>query len=354
MTVNVIKFSQFATADLTKMNSVVGFGNGVNFQMPDIVTWTTSGRPSPPQNGIIGFNSTFTVYEYWNGTIWVSIGNGTGSVTSVATGNGLTGGPITSTGTISLVAPVSVSNGGTGLTTTANNAGFFTNNSGVPSWVAATGNGPPVLQTGAIINSPIILTGLYDTNNNPFIVPVPTLNAVNYLHVINNSTGNPVQIEAAGSDTNIIMSISGKGSGGVQLQGTNAGGNAPSGYVGEVISSQVLFASAITLTTSGTSYDITSIALTAGDWDVFGNFFVFSSANTATAIAGWIGTSPATPIDNSLISKYTGTVFTVQAMPVPQQRINVTGSQTVYLSVNPAFTSTAPTACGQLYARRVR
>src|SRR5262245_16133979 len=43
-------------------------------------------------------------------------GGGTGTVTNVATGTGLTGGPITTTGTISLATPVSIANGGTGGT----------------------------------------------------------------------------------------------------------------------------------------------------------------------------------------------------------------------------------------------
>ena len=43
-------------------------------------------------------------FYYYNGTDWtlVGTGSGSGSVTSVATGTGLSGGPITTTGTISL------------------------------------------------------------------------------------------------------------------------------------------------------------------------------------------------------------------------------------------------------------
>lgn len=45
-------------------------------------------------------------------------GGGSGTVTSVATGTGLTGGPITTTGTVSLVVPVTNANGGTGTSST--------------------------------------------------------------------------------------------------------------------------------------------------------------------------------------------------------------------------------------------
>ena len=46
-------------------------------------------------------------------TSWATAGGGSGTVTSVATGTGLTGGPITTAGTVSLAVPVSLANGGT-------------------------------------------------------------------------------------------------------------------------------------------------------------------------------------------------------------------------------------------------
>lgn len=49
-------------------------------------------------------------------------GGSTGTVTSVATGTGLTGGPVTTTGTIALTVPVLVSSGGTGIVSLTANA----------------------------------------------------------------------------------------------------------------------------------------------------------------------------------------------------------------------------------------
>jgi hypothetical protein len=48
-------------------------------------------------------------------------GGGSGTVTSVGTGNGLTGGPITTSGTVSLIAPVVIANGGTNSIAALNN-----------------------------------------------------------------------------------------------------------------------------------------------------------------------------------------------------------------------------------------
>lgn len=61
---------------------------------------TTAERPGGV-NGMVRYNTDTALFEgYINGT-WTSFASGSG-VTSIATGTGLTGGPITSTGTISL------------------------------------------------------------------------------------------------------------------------------------------------------------------------------------------------------------------------------------------------------------
>lgn len=61
---------------------------------------TTAQRPLSPPVGYTRRNTTLNVLETWDGAQWVS--QATGGVTSVATGTGLAGGPITSTGTISM------------------------------------------------------------------------------------------------------------------------------------------------------------------------------------------------------------------------------------------------------------
>ena len=61
----------------------------------------TGGRPVSAVNGMLRYNSTLAVFEGYANGAWGAITTGTG-VTSVATGTGLTGGPITTTGTISI------------------------------------------------------------------------------------------------------------------------------------------------------------------------------------------------------------------------------------------------------------
>lgn len=62
---------------------------------------TTGQRSLGPVNGMFRYNSDTATFEGYANNAWGSIVTGSG-VTSVATGTGLTGGPITSTGTISI------------------------------------------------------------------------------------------------------------------------------------------------------------------------------------------------------------------------------------------------------------
>lgn len=72
----------------------------------------TADRASIPTNGTIRYNTDFGLFEaYLNGS-WSTIAAGAG-VTSVLTGNGLQGGPITSTGTISIDTTITATLSGT-------------------------------------------------------------------------------------------------------------------------------------------------------------------------------------------------------------------------------------------------
>ena len=72
-------------------------GNG-GFVVP---IGTTAQRNPSPTNGTLRYNSSLGLFEGYANGVWGAITTGSG-VTSVATGTGLTGGPITSSGTISI------------------------------------------------------------------------------------------------------------------------------------------------------------------------------------------------------------------------------------------------------------
>jgi hypothetical protein len=90
----------------------------------------TAARPPVPLNGTIRYNTDFGLFEaYLNGS-WFTLASGSG-VTSILTGNGLQGGPITSTGTISI---------NTAITATLADTQTFTNKtiSGASNTVSVT------------------------------------------------------------------------------------------------------------------------------------------------------------------------------------------------------------------------
>ena len=73
----------------------------------------TTAQRAAGADGLIRYNTDLNAFEVYEDGSWSSLP--TGAVTLINTGTGLTGGPITTTGTISLTTPVAVENGGTGL-----------------------------------------------------------------------------------------------------------------------------------------------------------------------------------------------------------------------------------------------
>jgi hypothetical protein len=133
--------------------------------------------------------------------------------------------------------------------------------------------------------------------------------------------------------------------------GTTTNDSAAAGSVGETISSSVLFASAVSLTTA-TNTNITSISVTAGDWDICGNVLATSSL-TMSELKGWINTTSATQPDISQMTYITATM-TNCGTPVLTKRYSFSGTTTVYLSCRAVFASGVANASGYIQARRVR
>lgn len=73
-------------------------------QLQNATIHPTATPPSNPALGQVYYDTAGKHFYIWDGTAWDTWGTGSGSVTNVATGTGLTGGPITSTGTISHLA----------------------------------------------------------------------------------------------------------------------------------------------------------------------------------------------------------------------------------------------------------
>jgi hypothetical protein len=151
--------------------------------------------------------------------------------------------------------------------------------------------------------------------------------------------------------------LSRTGGGGISVQGTNTNDNAASGYIGEVISSNLPVESAISLTTS-TVTNVTSVTLTAGDWDISGQCIltftgtpiqIISNLNTTSATLGTAG--PNSPY-SSLSTTYT--TGATQFVPVPTGRLNLSTTTTLYLLTFAVFPTGTSSAYGWIHARRMR
>jgi len=107
----------------------------------------TTGQRGSATLGNIRYNSTTGLFEGYNGA-WTAFASGSG-VTSVATGTGLTGGPITSTGTISIdVTGVSAATYGSSL---------------VVPVIAVNAQGQITSATNTTINAVTLTTGTIST-----------------------------------------------------------------------------------------------------------------------------------------------------------------------------------------------
>lgn len=136
--------------------------------------------------------------------------------------------------------------------------------------------------------------------------------------------------------------------------GTTAADNASSGIVGEVISSNIASGSPVSCSTN-TPRNLTSISLTAGDWDVYMNANAISSANVMSAIECGINTTSATfPDASNTFTIVHNTSAVTQLSGYVRSRINVSITTTVYGVVQVNFTSGTATASGNLFARRAR
>ena len=139
------------------------------------------------------------------------------------------------------------------------------------------------------------------------------------------------------------------------IVGTLTNDNASAGYVGEFISSVIASGSPVSLT-NATPANITSISLTAGDWDVWGNISVNTTVS-GNAILGWISSTSATPPDSSLsnnIQFNSNVLAGLNGIIPPQLRFSLSGTTTIYLSVDFSASVGTLTGWGGIYARRAR
>jgi hypothetical protein len=152
--------------------------------------------------------------------------------------------------------------------------------------------------------------------------------------------------------------------GGGATTGVQTNSNASPGAVGEIITATLVVGSAVALTTA-TPANVTSIALTAGDWDVSGQIDFNLTGTTVTDMRGGpsltsatlptqpggagLGTDPLA-IDPSNFA----TITDVQTLDSGPVRLSIAATTTVFLVASATFSVGTVGAFGTIRARRMR
>lgn len=142
------------------------------------------------------------------------------------------------------------------------------------------------------------------------------------------------------------------------IKGTTTNDDRAAGNVGEYVSSTV---GTTTIATTNTGQDITSISLTAGDWNVTGGVRFTQNGATwtqqlvyvANGVSGNSFTGSVPGLTTNLCGNASSaTTPTDLTMFVPSQRISLASPAIIYLKVRALFSAGSPQAEGSIEARR--
>ena len=192
-TVSKVWMIENATSGSQTITIKQGSGATVNVPNGSKVMVVTDGAGA----GAAVFNANPTEV---GGTV-TSVG-GTGTVNGISlsgtvtsSGNITLGGALTGVDlTTQVTGTLPVANGGTGVTT-------------------STGTGATVLNVSPALTTPAITTGLNDANANEIIKFTATGSAVNEVTIANAATGANPTLSATGTDTNVGINVTPKGTG---------------------------------------------------------------------------------------------------------------------------------------------
>lgn len=210
-----------------------------------------------------------------------------------------------------------------------------------------------ILSATAVNTSTVSATSISTNTIGATTGNITTLNSTTVnVTTVSATTVNAANVNAAVSASNLSSS------GTTNLKGTTTNNDAAAGYIGEYISATIATGSAVSLT-SPNGANVTSISLTAGDWDVWGCIgFNQGSGTTAVAFNSSISSTSAT-----LPSSTTGAIFTIVgggssattvSFPTGMTRISIASTTTIYLVALASFSGGTMSAFGGIFARRVR
>jgi len=292
------------------------------------------------------FNSkgsgTVTSVSFTGGIITVATATTTPALTVAGTSGGIPYFSSASTwaSSAALAAGAIVLGGGAGVTpaTTTTGTGVVTAlgvNTGTAGAFVVNGGALGTPSSGTVTN----LTGTASINING-TVGATTANTGAFTTITASSTITPSQ--TAG------------------IVGTTTNNAANAGSVGEVITSSVAIGAAVSLVNNAPK-TITSISLTAGDWDVFGTlgFNGGGTTNTTLLLGGMNTTNNTLPslyeervTQNAALAAPFGT--SPVSFTIPTTRVSLSGTTTYYLVAYALFSVSTCDGFGRITARRSR
>lgn len=149
-------------------------------------------------------------------------------------------------------------------------------------------------------------------------------------------------------------SLSRSGNGGIPVQGTNTNDSAAAGYVGEVMESIIAAGSGVSMTTNTTA-TVTSLSLTAGDWDVFGYVqFTPGATTSVTDLAGGTDTGTSITVESFRLFSSAYVPNNNLRQSIPMRRYSLASTTTVNLLALAVFTVSTMVGSGRITARRAR
>lgn len=157
-----------------------------------------------------------------------------------------------------------------------------------------------------------------------------------------------------GNSSQWVPTTNQMGGGYMPLQGVTNGTDAPPGQIGEVISSVVTTTVPLT---NNVAANITSLSLTAGDWDVSGEVWI-TGVTAATVMGAAINTTSATlptaPTFSGSRAQIAGTLSAANIMALRSCRASLAATTVYYLIAFCNYTAGAASGTGCIWARRVR
>lgn len=165
------------------------------------------------------------------------------------------------------------------------------------------------------------------------------------------SATNQVSMAAGGTQVAVF------GSSGVAILGTTTNDSASSGFVGETMVSDI--SSATNTGTDGVRGDLTSLALTAGDWIVYGHVLFTLNGATCTAVEAGISSTSGnsttgTTFGTTRLNGHPPTSNYDSCIPLNGIRTSIASPTTYYLKYMASFSAGQPQARGHFLALRVR